>query len=161
MPPAGLIQVAETIAATEWRPRPLDYQEVLDQLGAELPDRLDTRGPIDEIIGLSDAWEWTDTLSASWFEDGREVQELLAGFDGGIDERLLQRVFEEIIESRKEKWTERFVWTALWLKEASADRPLAWPRFTVLARELANGRPTPEIPLMAMIAVTTILAHIR
>ena len=161
VPPVGLIQVAETIAATEWRPQRLDYQEVQDRLIAELPDALNARRRIDEIIESSDAWESIDSLSASWFEGGREVQELLADSDGDIDEQLLQRVFEEIIEPRKAKWTERFVWTALWLKEASADRPLAWRRFTVLARELADGRAAAEIPLMAGIAVMTILAHSR
>ncbi len=159
VPPVGLIQVAETIAATEWRPRPRDYEEVLDQLCAELPDALKAPGPIEEIIESSDLWGSIDSVSGSWFEEGREVQEQLAEFDDDLDQDLLLRVLDEIVEPRKAKWTERFVWTALLFKEASADRALPWPQFTVLARELADGRSAAEIPLMANIAFTTILAH--
>ena len=83
----------------------------------------------------------------------------MAKFDDDLDEDLLRRVLDEIVEPRKAKWTERFVWTALLFKEASADRALPWPQFTVLARELADGRSAAEILLMANIAFTTMLAH--
>ncbi len=159
MPPAGLIQVAETIAATEWRPRQRDYQEVLDQLSAELPDAFNAPGAIDEIIESSDFWGSIGSLSDSWYEGGREVHDLLAESDDEDDGELLRRVFDEIVEPRKSKWTEHFVWTALWLKEAPEDRELPWRQFTVLARELADGRPSAQIPLMDIIALTTIVAH--
>ena len=159
VPPVGLLQVAETTAATEWRPRQRDYLEVLDELGAELPDEINAPGPIDEIIETSDLWGSIESISDSWFEDGREVQDLLSESDDDLDEDLLQRVLDEIVEPRKSKWTERFVWTALLLKEAKVDHLLPWPQFTVLARELANGRSASGIPLMESIAFTTMLAH--
>ena len=101
VPPAGLIQVAETIAATEWRPRQRDYQEVLDQLSAELPDAFNAPGAIDEIIESSDFWGSIGSLSDSWYEGGREVHVLLAGSDDEDDGELLRRVFDETPRSAK------------------------------------------------------------
>ena len=159
VPPVGLIQVAETIAATEWRPFRRGYEEVLDELSGELPNGLDRPDVIDDIIESSDRWGSIESVSDSWFEQGREVQGLLAEHDDDCGEDILQRVLDEIVVPRKAMWTERFVWTAMWLKEASPDRLLPWMHFTVLARELANGRSAAEIPLMENIAFTTLLAH--
>ncbi len=90
-------------------------------------------------------------------EDDQEVKDVLAKSRSRQLEMLMQRVLDEIVEKRKLKWAERFLWLALWLKEGPPDLLSPWPQFTILARELAKGRRAREIPLMEQIALTTVM----
>ena len=66
-------------------------------------------------------------------------------------------IVDEILETRRMKWTERFLWMALWAKHASRRRG-PWHEFLVLAREIHRGRPLRSIPIMRAIGEQTLEA---
>ncbi len=157
VPPVGLIQVAETTMAIDWQPAKVDWREAISALVGQIPEHLLKPAEVTEILRTSDEWATIGGLSDSWFEDDQEVQDVLAKSRSRQLEMLMQWVLEEIVEKRKLKWAERFLWLALWLKEAPPELLSPWPQFTILARELAKDRPAREIPLMEQIALTTVM----
>ncbi len=157
VPPVGLIQVAETTMAIDWQPAKVDWREAISALVGQIPEHLLKPAEVTEILRTSDEWATIGGLSDSWFEDDQEVQDVLAKSRSRQLEMLMQRVLDEIVEKRKLKWAERFLWLALWLKEAPPELLSPWPQFTILARELAKDRPAREIPLMEQIALTTVM----
>ncbi len=158
IPPVGLIQVAETTRAINWQPSKLDWREELNSLVGQLSEHLLEPAEVTEILATSDEWAWVGGLSDSWFEDDQEVENILVESRIQQVDELAQRVLHEIVEKRKLKWAERFLWLALWLKEGPPDLLSPWPQFIILAQELSRGRSVREIPLMEEIALTTVMA---
>ena len=152
VPPLGLLQVAETVGAGEWRPRRIDPKAVIDESLASKEE--------DVRAVLRGSAEWCDVIDAAttWFESDQEVVDLLdrAGRSGP---RLVSFVIASILERRRAKWADRLAWTALRLEaQLPVPNPL-WRPLAVIAREIARGRPLDEIPLMREIALRTIEAH--
>jgi hypothetical protein len=153
VPPLGLLQAAETLAAGEWRPRRIDPLAALDELLASRPE--DARGV------LRGSAEWADGVDAAgtWFEADQEVVDLLDRAAGRKGPRLVSYVVASVLERRRAKWTVLLAWTALRLQ---AETPVAdplWRPLAIVAREVGRGRPLDEIPLMREIARRTVEAH--
>jgi hypothetical protein len=153
VPPLGLLQVAEAIGAAEWRPARLDWEATLETLIAELPRTLREPTRIERTMKDSVAWAAEDTVSASWFENDQDVVDLVAKLPAS--EKAVDYVLTTVVERRKLKWAERFLWMALWFKESGLGG--RWPHYALLAHELARGRPVDSIPLMRMIASNTLI----
>jgi len=158
-PPVALLQVAETIAATEWRPACLDWRASLDALLSEVPPALRTQARLGELANTSADWAAADGLADSWFEDDQEVADLLAKVPRRRTEKDLEYVLATIIERRKLKWAERFVWTALWLKENTPAPGRLWSHFALIAHEIVRGRSLDSIAVMRLIARNTLMTH--
>ncbi len=158
IPPLGLLQIAETIRAVDWRPAKLDWREAAEDLAGQFPEDFSAPGAVAAVLEISGILAENLGLADTWFEDDQEVRDFLAGCRTRDFARLTRRVLDEIVEPRKLVWAERFLWLALWLREGPEDYALLWPQFTILARELARGRPAREIRLMEEIASTTVMA---
>jgi hypothetical protein len=158
VPPPGLIDVAESIGAPEWRPATLPWRQLLDDLIAAAPES--ALGPDGIASAVEQSMETAEGsgLLESWFESDQEVEDLLSEAAGDDPDTLLQLVLDRVIAPRQEKWVERLVWIALWLKEAAPELQFRWYDFAVLAREIVNGRPLKTIPLMQAIALQTVQA---
>ncbi len=156
LPPLGLLQVAEAIHATHWRPLRLDWQAVLEALAAEVPAPWSEPDRVDFVVSGSAHWAAHDGYSDSWFEDDQEVVDLLAGPFPSDPEKATDQVLAAVIEPRRLKWAERFAWMALWLKDGAVRPDEPWALFTLLAREIVRGRPLASIPLMREIAEHTL-----
>jgi hypothetical protein len=154
--PVGLLQVAETLGATEWRPASLDFERTLGELIERLPEEVRSPAAVDTILETSAEWGTIGEVTDSWFEEDQEVEDFLHGSRTRRSKGLAKRVLDEIIDQRRQKWVEQFLWLALWLREGPASRHLPWPQFAVLASELSRGRPLAEVPLMWDIAVRTV-----
>jgi hypothetical protein len=153
VPPIGLLQVAETLGAGDWRPRKIDPQAAIDELLA----------PRDEDVRavLRGSAEWAEAIDATptWFEADQEVVDLLDRAEGRSAQRLVSFVIASVLERRRAKWADYLAWTALRLEaEAPVPDPL-WRPLAIVAREIARGRPLDEIPLMREIAARTIDVH--
>ena len=153
VPPLCLLQVAEAIGAAEWRPACLDWKATLEALVAELPRTLREPTRIERTMKDSVAWAAEETVSASWFEGDQDVVDLVDKLPE--TEKAVDYVLTTVVERRKLKWAERFLWMALWLKEGGLGG--RWPNYALLAHELARGRPVDSIPLMRMIASNTLV----
>jgi hypothetical protein len=153
VPPLGLLQVAETIGAAEWRPARLDWEAMLGALLAELPAALREPARVERTIRDSVDWAAEDVVSNSWFEDDQEVADLVAKLPSSV--KAVDYVLTTVVERRKLKWAERFLWMALWAKESGHGG--RWRNYALLAHELVRGRAVDSIPLMRMIASNTLV----
>ena len=154
-PPLSLLQVAETIGAAGWRPTRLDWQATLGALAADLPPALREPAQVEQVMEDSVGWAAEESVTASWFEDDQDVADLLAKLPSS--QKAVEYVLTTVVERRKLKWAERFLWMALWMKESALGRGARWPHYTLLAHELLRGRAVDSIPLMRMIAANTLL----
>jgi hypothetical protein len=155
---AGLVDVAESVGAADWRPARLDWRDVLDELLADLPP--DALRPVDVEAAIEQSMETAEVsgLLPSWFESDQEVDTLLREAATQGHENLIPVVLERVIAPRKEKWIERLVWVALWMREGEASEHLRWSDFAVLARELLAGRALDTVPLLQEISAQTVAA---
>jgi len=152
LPPAGLLQVAETIGHADWQPELLDWRSALAAMLAELPAATVTPQAVSALLHTSADWADFDEIAESWFEDDEHVARIVA--DGRQGAQSVDRVLAEILAPRREKWAAYFLGTALWLREAPEDSP--WPGFVILAQALASGRDLADISVMQVIAARTV-----
>ncbi|MGH6962748.1 MAG: hypothetical protein ACREE7_19890, partial [Dongiaceae bacterium] len=100
VPPLGLLQVAETLGAGDWRPRRIDPQAVIGELLASKEE--------DVPAVLRGSAEWGDVIDAAttWFEGDQEVVDLLGRAAGRSGSRLVSYVIASILERRRAKWAD-------------------------------------------------------
>ncbi|MBX6321186.1 MAG: hypothetical protein IRY94_05100 [Rhodospirillaceae bacterium] len=158
VPPPGLVDVAESIGALDWRPARLAWRQLLDELIEALPASALSPEGVEAAIGQSLETAEASGLLHSWFESDQEVEDLLADAPETDTDGLVQLVLDRVITPRQEKWVERLLWVALWLKEGDPDLQMRWSDFAVLAREMVRGRALGTIPLMREIALQTVEA---
>jgi hypothetical protein len=157
-PPVGLLQVAETVGTTEWRPQRLDWREIVEALLSEAPASLREPERVAETM-QSIGWANPDGLLDGWFEDDPAAAEIVGGMSADIGEReSLDVILRQLLEPRREKWAAHFAWVALWLHERTPNRDPAWVRFALLARELDRRQRLAALPLMCVIGFNTIEA---
>jgi hypothetical protein len=152
LPPAGLLQVAETIGHADWQPELLDWRSALAAMLAELPAAMMTPQAVSALLHTSADWADFDEIAESWFEDDEHVARIVA--DGRQGAQSVDRVLAEILAPRREKWAAYFLGTALWLREAPEDSP--WRGFVILAQALASGHDLADISVMWVIAARTV-----
>lgn len=155
-PPAGLLQVAETIGGAPWQPERLDWREALATLLAELPAAMLAPDAVSATLRTSDKWANFDSIVESWFEDDQDVARRVAGARGRRRAKAVKYVLQSVLEQRRERWAEHCLLTALWLKEAPANAAPPWREFAIVARALADGRDPSDIALMRDIAERTV-----
>lgn len=156
VPPIGVLEIAEVIGATPWQPQRLAVDEAIGEFLPELPEELQSAKAVEGILKNSAAWAGHSGITESWFEDDQEVADLLMAAKSPRRTLLSQKVLDEVIEPRREKWVERSFWAALWCREGpEALRPL-WPNFLLVAKALREGYPLKKISLMGEIANRTV-----
>lgn len=156
MPPAGLLQVAETLGSADWQPELLDWRAELDGLLGLLPEGAADPSAIRTTLASSDEWGDPDGIAGSWFEDDEEVSRLMSRKRRGGLDKTADYLLGTVFERRRAKWAEHFLWTALWMKAATeANIRMPWEEFAVLARAVDSGHDLTAIPLMANIATRT------
>jgi hypothetical protein len=151
-PPARLLQVAETIEASQWQPTSAGWQEMLRGLVAEMPQELLSPTSVRAILASSAQLAMQGGWADFWIEEDQEVRDLLDSVGGRPRRAVRDAVLTGIIEKRRAIWAERFVLTALWMKEAISAMHLPWERFAIVAQQLLEEVPLRKIPLMKEIA---------
>ena len=154
LPPAGLLQVAETIGHAEWQPELLDWRSALAAMFAELPAPMLMPQAVSALLYTSADWADFDEIAESWFEDDEHVARVVADVGGRQGAQSVDRVLAEILAPRRDKWAAYFLGTAHWLREAPDDSP--WRGFVILAQALASGRDLADISVMQVIAARTV-----
>jgi len=154
-PPVGLLQAAELVGAAHWQPKRQDWRELLAALVADIPASLTEPAAVIATLRKSDDWAALPGLADSWFEDDQDVARIARRNSRAALEQQAAHVLQTVLEERRDRWAELFVWTALWLREAD-DQP--WQEFSILANAIANGHELDQIPVMWGIAANTVLA---
>jgi hypothetical protein len=93
----------------------------------------------------------------SWFENDALVEEVLDKNPRSRTPGKIKAIIKSVLEPRRMKWAERFLWTALWMKQ---QKKSPWLEFFVVGRELHRNRPLAQIPTMQNIAKVTVEAGV-
>jgi hypothetical protein len=154
-PPAGLLQVAETIGGADWQPARMALRETLAELIAEVPMTMCEPAALASVLRKSDELADLELVAQSWFEDAPDIAQAVERARGGNRAKLVSYLLQSAIALRRDGWADIFLRTALWMREASPD-DLCWRELGIVAKALADGRDLTEIGLMRDIALRTI-----
>jgi hypothetical protein len=155
-PPAGLLQAAETIGAPHWQPEREDWRALLATLLGEIPAARMEPAAVAAVLHDSGEWAARIPLVESWFEDDQSVARMVRrSRHAGLEEQAAH-LLQTVLEERRDRWAELFVWTALWLREGQGDQP--WQEFAILAEAITQGYALDQIPVMRGIAANTVVA---
>lgn len=159
VPVAGFLDFVESLGIEKWQPAALSAAEMISLMEKDV-DRADFgRDAIDDAV--DDSADWLDELAfaESWFEDDAEVTAVLSKQPPAGTSAKANAIFKSILEPRRDKWAERFLWTALLLKQ-NPDSLSPWKDFFIVGRDLHRGRPVADIPAMRSIAEVSMMSHL-
>ena len=151
-PPAQLLAVAEVLQASHWQPAQPGWREMLPELMAEVRGDLLTPNSVRSILKTSEKWAMRNRWADSWVEEGQELEELLDNLSGRSKTVIRDTVINQVIEKRRDIWTERFTLTARLMKEAPGRTGLPWEHFAILAQKMTEDVPLRELPVMRRVA---------
>ena len=155
-PPFGLLQVAETIGGADWQPARMNFSDTLAQLIAELPQAMRGGTAVETVLRRSGELADLEAVAQSWFEDGPDIAQAIAGTRGRNQAKLATYLLQSVIARHRDKWAALFLRTALWMREAPSEFDLCWRELATVAKALADGRDMSEIGLMRDIAQRTV-----
>ena len=156
-PPVELIDFVESLGLANAQPRPMTVENLLALMEPDVKPALFEPEAVEDALDASADWPYILPFGESWFEDDPDVRALLQKKRRLGRAAKINLIVDEILETRRTKWAERFSWMALWAKHAS-QRLGPWHEFLVLAREIQQGRPLRSIPIMRAIGEQTLEA---
>jgi len=164
MPSHWLLAIAERLGR-DWQAAPLDVAVELSKLREGIMrtgGRFATEKYKGEALEDADTWAARQRFADSWFEDDVKVDTVVRkalgrkqNFAAAID-----AVATQILQPRRQSWSERLVLTALWLKAAKKP-PVAWQQMFYVAEAVADDQiAIADIPLMMAIAESSVQAYL-
>ena len=157
VPSVGLLEVAEAIGLETCHPSALTVDDLITILGKDIcPEKLEPKA-IDQVVQNSSEWLDHFDFMESWFENDALVEEVLDKNPRSRTPGKIKAIIKSVLEPRRMKWAERFLWTALWMKQ---QKKSPWQEFFVVGRELHRNRPLAQIPTMQNIAKVTVEAGV-
>jgi hypothetical protein len=157
VPPVGALEFAEEAGLTNCNPAAQSIEDLVALIEKDLEPNLFSRDDENRLIRLSGELPSMLDFMESWFEHDAEVEAVLARRRKAKRADKLALIIEDILEPRRDKWANRFLWTALWGKSAQRSR-IPWQVLFVVGREIRRGRPLKDISIMRSIAATTLEA---
>lgn len=162
--PVGLLEVAETLGISDWKPEMVDPEILLVSLRQELAPRMPAS--IGKVLAESESWPMTLPFASSWFEDDRDVDELLSRllsekkFTAAVCSRAVDAVVRDILQPRRSRWVERLALTTLWLTAATGRPQLAPEKMLLVAEQVAATENLGDVGLMRGVAQMTVNAYL-
>ena len=158
-PPALLLEMAEILGGAEWKDRRLDVKAEAERLFALLDPNHRTPEGIEKGFARGMSWIPEDEVFTSWYEDGPQVQQVLAKLPRADQGSMTAAIMTEILPNRRAEWAERSLLMALWLQASHEVKRRSQARDLVLvAHALVGDMIVENIPLMAVIASQTVRA---
>lgn len=156
VPMAGFLEFIECVGIRDWQPAEITADELLARLEREAGSSRVSDDAVARVLGGDDDWFYDAEYAMSWIEDDAQTRKALSRVRRSGTDARIDAVVESVLEPRRAKWATRFLWTALWLRQAPG-LLAPWEEFLVVGRELHKGRPLKEIPVMRIIAEETVL----
>jgi hypothetical protein len=88
----------------------------------------------------------------SWFEDGPDVVEAIAGARSHNRAKLATYLLQSVMTRHRHKWADLFLRTSIWMHESRGQEESCWRELALIAKAVASGRDLSEIGLMRDIA---------
>jgi len=162
--PVGLLEVAEILGISGWKPELVDPGKLLISLRQELAPRMPAA--IGKVLAESESWPMSLPFASSWFEDDRDVDELLSRLltakrlTAAVCTRAVDEVVRDILQPRRSRWVERLALTTLWLTAATGRPQLAPEKMLLVAEQVAAAESLGGAGLMRGVAQMTINAYL-
>lgn len=163
--PVGLLEVAETLGISGWKPEVIDPVKLLASIREELAPRIPTAAG--KVLAESESWPMSLPFASSWFEDDRDVDELLSRLltakkpTAAVCASAVDAVVSDILEPRRPQWVQRLALTTLWLKAATGRPQLAPEKMLLVAEHVARAESLGGAGLMRGVAQMTFNAYLR
>jgi hypothetical protein len=150
-PPSGLLLFAEEAGSEYWLPHRYDAATVAAELLGD-----DSPAALEAALARSEYW-LEEEHADSWFEGGEYFREQLEDILGKNWRRKHKQaptfILEKILAPKRQVWSERLLFTGLWLKFHETGESPAWADYVRVAQALADTRiPIQAFPLMEEIA---------
>ena len=167
VPPLGVLESAEKLGISHWKPAPVSIDAVVDALNDEAREQkksIFTAKAQYKILDESFDWVGSKKFADSWFEDhvgiDRMLQKHLNSCKtwGQQQDKGVELIVEEFLEQKRDVWAERLVLTTLWLKAHTGRAPLGWHKMLCLANFTLSDAPLADNPLMVAVAFRTLQA---
>jgi hypothetical protein len=156
-PPPQLLSTNVWAGRGFWTPERVAPADEIERLKAADPGAFN-RERTQRVLVNAGTWPEALAFASSWFEDDARIEALLHERLGGPErwlERLPQAVItllDDVLEQKRDIWTERLLWMALWSAACPARSPVSWQDFLVIAMALQQSVALAEIPLMHAVA---------
>ncbi|HUS53650.1 MAG TPA: hypothetical protein VMY41_06550, partial [Thermohalobaculum sp.] len=158
VPAAGFLDFVEAIGIEKWQPREFTADDLLTLLEHDIEPAHTHPTAVAKVIENSGDWHDEFDFIGSWFEQDAEVDAILAKNPRSNGQAKVNSIMKLVLEPHRAMWAERFLWTALWLKQKQ-DMLSPWANFFIIGRELHQGCPVKDIPVMRGIAEMTVMAE--
>jgi hypothetical protein len=147
-------------------PKRLELQALMDSLAVQISPF--TADVVQAALQRSKKWFKTKRFTESWFLENARVDHLVNQCCSYVDgvrvcrfEDALLAVFNDELESNRERWMIHFVWVALWLKAKARRNEKAWQDSFLIAYAIQNGQALRDIPIMHDICRQSIVNSIE
>ena len=159
LPGPGLLELAETIGAADWKDRRIDAAAETEQLFGELGQAERNAEAIDAALRRTGVWAQRDPMAESWFADNAETRDVIGKFKSRDTRSAASALLGGALAEQRSVWAERCLLMALWARAIkSGEKPPPWKDFLLLAHELNGARKLEELPLMTEVAQRTVAA---
>jgi hypothetical protein len=153
----GLLQVAERAGAV-WQPAAIDWAEEQADCLSAIGDMF-LKGPMmSEINKTALFWIEFGGLPESWFAEGDFAR---SKFESVRKKKLaaqIDHVLAEILEPARLEWAGFFTRIGLFLRHSPGGRENVWQNFIAQSQLIRDGMALDEMPVMHIIARTTVSA---
>jgi hypothetical protein len=157
VPKPGLLDFVEAVGIVGCQPAALDLDDLIALIAEDVSPAVLDQAMVADVLDDSAGWIERFDFMDSWFEDDALVDRVLAARPRARKSTKVEAILEQVLEPRRRKWAERFLWTALWLQQRP-DQDQLWPGFFLVGRELGRGRPVADMPVMRSLADLTLAA---
>jgi hypothetical protein len=162
--PVGLLEVAETLGISGWKPELVNPEKLLVSLRQELAPHMPVA--IGKVLAESESWPMSLPFASSWFEDDRDVDELLSRLltakrlTAAVCTRAVDAVVRDILQPRRSQWVERLALTTLWLTAATGRPQIAPEKMLLVAEQVVAAESLGGAGLMRGVAQMTVNAYL-
>ena len=97
-----------------------------------------------------------EVIALPWFEDEPRIADTVRRGSSASPSKLADYILQTHMTSRRNKWADVFLRTALWMRAAPQETDLCWRELAIVAKALSEGRDMTDIGLMRDIVLRTI-----
>jgi len=165
MPDLHLLEIQE-LAGLHFLPEFLDVDDIINELGVQITPF--TQETVIASFKRSRSWLDDKQFTESWYTENAHIDKLVnrcSSFVDGVKvcdtEQAVQAVFEQELETHRDKWLFHFIWITLWLKARGRKNEKVWQDSFFIAHAIHSGLPLTDIPVMHEICHQTVVNSIE
>ncbi|MFI4962511.1 MAG: hypothetical protein ACHP6H_01490 [Legionellales bacterium] len=148
------------------KPHKLDIESLIEQLSVQIAPF--TQEVITESLKRSKTWLKSKQFTESWYLENTVVDKIVNHNSSYLDgvkvcqlEGAMEEVFEQEMETNRQKWQFHFLWIALWVKAKTKKNEKIGTDSFLIAYTIHEGIPLKEIPVMKEICYQTVINSIE